>query len=135
MSKYGFYNDWSLSVDYYRKALDIFRQRNRHMIFVYLIGGGTDSQMVMEDRQWVEDTFITPRPEEPSFLEPEDFTEANALHTMTECDNLVVSASSFSWWAGYLSNKDHLIIAPKTIQLDFVPEDYYPPSWTLIAEE
>jgi hypothetical protein len=134
MHKKGFYNDWSLSADYYRKALDILRQRNRNMIFVYLIGGGTDSQMEVEDRQWVKDTFIIPRSEEASFLEPEDFTEANALHTMTECDNLVVSASSFSWWAAYLSSKNRLIIAPKEIQLEFVPEDYYPPSWTLISE-
>jgi hypothetical protein len=105
------------------------------MIFVYMIGGGTNSQIVAEDRQWVNDNFITPRPEEPSFLEPEDFTEANALHTMTECDNLVVSASFFPWSAGYLSNEDRLIIAPKKIPLDFVPEYYYPPSWTLISEE
>jgi len=117
----------------YLKALNILRQRNDNMIFVYLTGGGTRPEIVAEDRQWVKDTFLT-RPEEPSFLEPEDFTAADALHMMTECDNLVVSASSFSWWAGYLSNKDRLIIAPKQIQTDFVPEDYYPPSWTLISK-
>jgi hypothetical protein len=53
------------------------------MVFVYLIGGGTDPQMTAEDRQWLKDTFITPRLEVLSFLEPEDFREANGLHTMT----------------------------------------------------
>jgi len=131
----NFYDDWSLSMDYYWKALGLLRQRNHNLIFVYLVGGGTDPQMTAEDRQWVKDTFITPHSKEPSFLEPEDFTEANAMHMMTECDNLVVSASSFSWWGGYLGNKDRLIIAPKEIQIDFVSEDYYPPSWTLISKD
>jgi len=81
--------------------------------------------MTAKDRQWVEDTFIKPHPEEPSLWEPEDFTQANA---MTQYDNLVVSASSFPWWAGYLGNEDRLIIAPKHIQVDFVSEDYYPSS-------
>ena len=129
------YNSWSLSLDYYRKALDILRQRNRSSIFLYLSEGGTDPQMVAEDRQWVKDTFITPQLGDRSLLEPKDFTAADSLHMMTECDSLVVSASSFSWWAGYLSKKARTIIAPRVIQEEFVPEDYYPPSWTLIYEE
>jgi len=128
-----FYDDWSLSMYYYQKALDILRQRIHNLIFVYLVGGGRNRQMIAEDRQWVKDTFIKPHSEEPLFLEPEDFTEANAMHMMTQCDNLVVPASSFSWWAGYFGNEDRLIIASKHIQVDFVSEDYYPPSWTLIA--
>jgi hypothetical protein len=129
------YDNWSISVDYYWKALDILRRRNRGMTFVYLTGGGTTPRMVAEDRQWVKDTFITPHGGQASFLEPEDFKAANSLHMMTECDNLVVSASSFSWWAGYLSKKDGMIIAAKHIQEDFVPEDYYPPWWTLIDKD
>lgn len=135
MDNQHFYNRWSLSIEYYQKALSVLRQQDQPMAFVYLVGGGTTPEMVAEDRQWVIDTFIRARPDEHSFLEPEGFSAANSLHMMTQCEHLIVSSSSFSWWAGYLSTKARTIIAPKVIQTDFVAEDYYPPSWTLLDDE
>ena len=135
MNDESFYDKWSLSTDYYKKALNLLHQQDRGMIFVYLVGGGTTPEMIEEDRQWVLDTFINPHPDEYAFLEPEEFEAASSLHMMTQCDHLVVSSSSFSWWAGYLSTKARTIIAPKVIQADFVPEDYYPPAWTLVYDE
>jgi len=41
-------------------------------------------------------------------------TEYEDFISLSKCDHLIISASSFSWWAGFLSNKmNKIVIAPK----------------------
>merc|ERR1712003_104355 len=72
-----------------------------------------------------------------------DGTDAYSdLAIMTSMDALVLSAGSFSWWSGYLSqaaDTDRLIIAPHLLYQPSHPlsntyhvDDYYPPNWELL---
>merc|ERR1712014_237641 len=72
-----------------------------------------------------------------------DGTDAYSdLAIMISMDALVLSAGSFSWWSGYLSqaaDADRLIIAPHLLYQPSHPlsnayhvEDYYPPNWELL---
>merc|ERR1711975_143163 len=64
------------------------------------------------------------------------------LAIMTSMDALVLSAGSFSWWSGYLSqaaDEDRLIIAPHLLYQPSCPvsktyhvDDYYPSNWELL---
>jgi len=64
------------------------------------------------------------------------------LAIMTSMDALVLSAGSFSWWSGYLSqaaDADRLVIAPHLLYQPSHPmsnaynvDDYYPPNWGLL---
>ncbi len=56
-----------------------------------------------------------------------------AFSTLVQCPNIVAGASSFSWWAAYLSNHSN-VVAPGKIQdgATFVAGDYYPPEWTVL---
>ena len=41
-------------------------------------------------------------------------TEFEDFISLSECDHLIISASTFSWWAGFLSKKvNKIVIAPK----------------------
>lgn len=60
------------------------------------------------------------------------------MYALTRCNHLVISSSSFSWWAGYLSRAASLIIAPKIVlapSVIFAPEDHYPPGWILLDKD
>merc|ERR1712014_424693 len=67
------------------------------------------------------------------------------LAIMTSMDALVLSAGSFSWWSGYLSqaaDADRLVIAPHLLYQPSHPlssayhvDDYYPPNWELLEGE
>ena len=56
------------------------------------------------------------------------------------CDALIIGASSFGWWAAYLSKiPGRRIVAPQVMVLpgsdfadEYVVEDYYPPDWMLL---
>merc|ERR1711953_334106 len=64
------------------------------------------------------------------------------LAIMISMDALVLSAGSFSWWSGYLSqaaDADQLVVAPHLLYQPSHPlsnayhvDDYYPPNWELL---
>jgi hypothetical protein len=82
-----------------------------------------------------------------------------AMYTMSRCDNLVVSSSSFSWWSAYFMSSQYnlsrtsgegrdildggaaepIIVAPRDLHnlnvTDFEPDDYYLPEWTLLSQD
>lgn len=73
-------------------------------------GGGFHFVVISDDKNWCKDVWgqnsnFTILESDSSFI---DFT------TMTLCDHHIISNSSFSWWASYLSkNHNKKIIAPK----------------------
>jgi hypothetical protein len=56
-----------------------------------------------------------------------------SLDIMSKCKHFIISNSSFSWWAQYLSdNKDKVVIAPSKWYADAVPCDIMQDDWILL---
>jgi hypothetical protein len=166
------YNPWTLSLDYYNRAIGIIRAKhgdfrdndsilrvsrdrdtsntlrshhtnrthNNTLSFLFFTGGGFNNSALMEeDRAWVRKNLMRPLLEAgySVHLEPSHFDHLAAMQTMSLCDEIVVSASSFSWWSAYLSGHNN-VIAPNDLQINgvgFAAEDHYLPSWTVLSEE
>ena len=88
-----------MSLDYYNNAVKLFPNST---LFVF-----------SDDTQWCKDNF--------NFNNETVFISGNSaivdFHSMTLCDNFIISNSSFSWWAAYLGgaiNKKVISPNPKT---------------------
>jgi hypothetical protein len=60
------------------------------------------------------------------------------FYLLSMCKNVIISNSSFSWWAAYLnSNENKVVIAPVPYAFDRNRKlnDTYPPDWILINRE
>jgi len=148
------YNQWALSDAYYAHAIDHVLRADAAaaaaaspVALVFFTGGGFSRVQQREDRQWVRDRLAaryerarTARPfPVRTYVEPASMDHVASMACMARCDALVVSASSFSWWAGFLSDNRtiRVIVAPRDIHdasFGFRPQDYYPAHWTLLAE-
>lgn len=60
-----------------------------------------------DDIEWCKENFHLPNQE---FLENDGTTSTERLFIMAMCKNHIISASTFSWWAAYLSNGK--VVAP-----------------------
>lgn len=60
-----------------------------------------------DDIEWCKENFHLPNQE---FLENDGTTPEERLFIMAMCKNHIISASTFSWWAAYLSNGK--VVAP-----------------------
>lgn len=62
--------------------------------------------------------------------------EAESLYMLSLCDNLLLSASTYSWWAAYLNKKDGMKIFPDYFDgSDRDLDTFYHPSWKRIKVE
>jgi hypothetical protein len=60
---------------------------------------------------------------------PEDLPE-ETLFLMSKSDALIISNSSFSWWAAQLGNKSKFVVRPsKWFRAMSDPQDLFPPEW------
>ena len=63
-------------------------------------------------------------------------SDAESLLLMSEAQSLVISNSTFSWWAGMLGNKKKTVIAPsKWFRNLEDPDQLYPPAWQLMKSD
>lgn len=91
----------TLPDSYYIKCMGIIRSRYKNPFFIFM----------SDDSSYVRDRFGTV---ENSYISQEGSLEDFAL--MTYCHSGILSASSFSWWAAYLSfekDKKSSFLAPK----------------------
>lgn len=66
-------------------------------------------------------------------FEPKGLNEIEKLEYMSHCKHYILSNSSFSWWAQYLSkNQNKVVIAPNRWFAVDIPCDIYQDNWVLI---
>ena len=72
-------------------------------------------------------------PEDEGVYFEDGLSEAESLYTLSICDNLILSGSTYSWWAAYLNQKDGMKIFPDYFDGSNRDLDgFYHPSWTRI---
>jgi hypothetical protein len=60
---------------------------------------------------------------------PENYPEED-LMLMSQSDALIMSNSSFSWWAAQLGNRSKIVVCPTKWFRDIMdPEGLIPPEW------
>lgn len=85
------------SVEYYQKAIETLDDGNMEFVFI------------SDDLEWCKENF------KGDNIHYSPFTnEIDDLHVLVQCDNHIISNSSFSWWGAYLSKTDNKVITPKT---------------------
>lgn len=83
-----------------------------------------------DDIQWVKDNMKFPK---GTLYETGDDPVWEKLRLMYSCKHFIISNSSFSWWAQYLSrNKEKIVIAPKKWNLKNDNKDIYEDNFILI---
>lgn len=110
-----------LKADYYKTAVDIIKPSE---ILVF-----------SDDIQWCKENFNFECP--VHYIKDEDYVE---FHLLSLCHNIVISNSSFGWWAAYLNN--HMtppnVYVPSTwfgkalIDDGFIYDDLILPEWNRI---
>lgn len=134
------YNRWALSLNYYEKALQAFKERHKKISVVVFTGGGVGKRWREDDLKWTNENIIEKFQDKDTVFFSDRKINADhfvSLRVLTLCPNLIISSSTYSWWAAYLAGNGSLVIAPKNIHdnLHYNFKDYYPPEWTLLDEE
>jgi len=70
-------------------------------------------------------------------FEDENNKDFESLYAMCNCKHFIISNSSFSWWAQYLSDYgDKIVVAPdKWFNVEDIPQNLYCKNWIRIAEK
>lgn len=108
-----FYVDLS-KTDYYGSAMNDF--------------GGEQLLCFSDDIKWCKDYF--------KFVKRMDFSEDRIeeedLKLMASCKGIIMSNSSFAWWAAYLGNENKKVICPKMWFLDGIQRVGFLKEWIAI---
>lgn len=114
------------SADYFQAA--VTQSRRKH----YFDSKSVLFLVVGDDYKWNREIFAT----FPDVVVMRSEEAIDDLCLLATCDELILSASSFSWWAGYLNGGPVIasaLYALKNSELaSQMSRDYYLPSWTLL---
>lgn len=87
--------------EYFYKAVEIMKQRIENPVFI----------VFSDDIEWVKENMDFGV---PAFYEDGTDPIWEKIRLMYSCKHFIISNSTFSWWAQYLSrNKSKIVIAPK----------------------
>lgn len=94
-----------LPIDYFKKSYNKMGSHLTYLIF-------------SDDIEWCKDNF--------DFISKKVFVSDNKdyedLYLMSQCDNNIISNSTFSWWGAWLNKNENKVIAPKKW---FGPKNYH----------
>ena len=116
---YALKNRMHCTISYYQKAVErmLILVDNPHF-FVF-----------SDDLEWVKGNLKTNV--DITFVDSHN-DSCNELNIMKQCKHFIISNSTFSWWAQYLSNNsDKIVIAPRP-WLRKIPSDIYMEKWITI---
>lgn len=105
---------------YYKQAMDYISQCVKNPTF-YIFS---------DDIEWVKGNYIIPYPHR--YIEEHNLAPIE-LELMKSCKHFIMSNSTFSWWAQYLSkNGEAVVIAPTPWFADGRKTSLYLPHWVLL---
>lgn len=116
---YALKNRMHCTISYYQKAIEkmLIKVKNPHF-FVF-----------SDDLNWVKENLKTNV--NITFVDSHN-DSCNELNIMKHCKNFIISNSTFSWWAQYLSdNLGKVVVAPRP-WLRKIPSDIYMENWITI---
>lgn len=106
--------------NYFKKAMKEIEKRVKNPRYV----------IFSDDITWVKENMDFPK---NSLYEDGDDPVWEKLRLMYHCNHFIISNSSFSWWAQYLSRNDHkVVVAPKVWNLKNENRDIYEDTWILV---
>lgn len=111
--------------DYYLKGIDYLKRKLENPVF-YVFSNST------EDLEWISKNYELPEDVKYVNMNNTDYKE---LWFMCKCKHFIISNSTFSWWAQYLSDNDNrIVVAPDKWYRggDQDPSDIYQDDWYLV---
>ena len=111
----------SLDASYFKKKIQIMQNLFDKPQFIFF----------SDDYLWTKKNFCNLKIKK-KFISESNFTTDEEFQLMTQCDHFIISNSTFSWWAAYLSNNmSKKIIYPKKWfkKNDFMNQKIIPFSW------
>ena len=108
-------------LDYYYKAIDIIKAKiERPVFFVF-----------SDDMKWAQENIKIPNVE--IHYEEGNDTVDEKLRLMYSCKHFIISNSTFSWWAQFLSrNKEKIVISPNIWYKEGLKSDLINENWIKI---
>jgi hypothetical protein len=109
-----------VELDYYQKAFEHLSSKVLNLNFF----------IFSDDINWCKENFSFIN--NPTFC---SFTMLNDFHLMSLCKYFIITNSTFSWWAAYLSNhKEKIVIAPSKWHRTNLKllKDASPPNWIIL---
>jgi len=119
-----------LDTNYYKKAFDIFNQKDITPLYVFFKEDD-------ESKKWIEKELLPFIKGEYIIVENESAPVDLCL--MSRCKNNIIANSTFSFWGAYLNrNKDKKVVAPSAWKKEsdgMTLENRVLPSWTIVECE
>ena len=117
-----------LSLNYYRDAIEIIQSQQTISDIWIFSDEIPATKMLADSLGGINVTYIS------KF----DFSPAETLSLMSSSKNLIIANSTFSWWAGYLSEKSR-VYAPQTWFKEksawLFPDNLLPSTWQLVPSK
>ena len=113
---------------YYDRAMDRIGERIKEPVF-YIF---TNSE---EDAHYIQNNHHFPYPVKYiNLMLKEKHTDIDDFRLMTVCRHFIISNSTFSWWAQYLSsNPEKIVCAPSVWNKKVKVVDFYQKEWEIIS--
>ncbi len=109
--------------EYFNQAIEVIKQKVEHPKFF----------IFSDDITWVKENMNFP---EDSIFETGNDPVWEKLRMMYSCKHFIISNSTFSWWAQYLSRNDKkVVVAPSKWRNKGLWNDIYQENWTIIEIE
>ena len=110
--------------EYYQKGLDYVRSLFPNSVFYVFSNTSHDIQWIQTHYQF---------PEGVEYVNMNN-TGIDDFYLMSLCRHFVISNSTFSWWAAYLSkNENKIVVAPRPwVKKDYEYEGIYCKGWKVI---
>lgn len=122
---------WCMDVEYYSTAIktvkEYLKDSSKPVMFVVFSEDAHTSKKMLDSLGLdINCLYVT-----------KDFnlTDIEEFNLMRECDNFIISNSTFSWWAAYLGEKQKSIVVSPVIRNwieDCWDENYFPENWLKI---